>query len=222
MQRFEQLWAQAPALYANGDPGHDFAHIRRVVNACRQLGVAEGARLELLLAAAALHDVVNVPKNSPDRARASELAAARAAELLPEFGFSAEETATIGTIIVEHSFSLGRKPSTIESAILQDADRLDAIGAIGVMRCVSTGVAMGAAYYHAEDPFAERRAWDDRAFSLDHFFVKLLQLRETMNTAAGRAEAERRTAFLRAFVRQLASEIGATVPASDLLADTRA
>jgi len=216
MQRFEKLWAQVPALYSHDDPGHDFAHIRRVVETCTKLGAMEGARLELLLAAAALHDVVNVPKNSPDRARASELAAARAAEILPAFEFPPDEIAAISTIIIEHSFSLGRKPSSLESAILQDADRLDAIGAIGVMRCVSTGVKMGAAFYHPDDPFAERRAWDDGGFSLDHFFVKLLTLRETMNTPAGRAEAERRSEFMRGFVRQLASEIGVAVPAERL------
>jgi uncharacterized protein len=209
MQRFDQLFAAARPLYATDDPGHDLAHIERVLASCRQLGPAEGARLELLLAAAAVHDLVNVPKDHPDRARASELAAERARPLLVAAGFAGEELEIIARAVIEHSFSRGARPSTTESAVLQDADRLDAVGAIGIMRCLSCGALMGASYYDAADPFAARRSLDDRAYSLDHFFVKLFKLPVLMNTAAGRAEAERRVAFMRGFVAQLQTELPA-------------
>ena len=207
MHRFEQVLAAAHPLYPTDDPGHDLSHVRRVLESCRRLAAAEGARSELLLPAAALHDIVNVPKNHPDRPRASQLAADRARPILESAAYAAPEIAAIQTIIVEHSFSLGRKPSSIESAVLQDADRLDALGAIGIMRCVSCGAQMGASYYHPGDPFGQSRPLDDRAFSLDHFFVKLFKLPALMNTSAGRAEAERRVDFMRGFLDELAREI---------------
>lgn len=207
MHRFDQVLAATRPLYPTDDPGHDLAHVERVLASCRRLGPPEGARMELLLTAAAVHDLVNVPKNHPDRARASELAAERARPLLEAAGFLSDEIAIITRAVIEHSFSRGAKPGTIESAVLQDADRLDAVGAVGIMRCLSCGALMGASYYDAADPFAERRALDDKRYSLDHFFVKLFQLPALMNTAAGRAEAERRVAFMRTFVDQLRSEI---------------
>ena len=207
MHRFDQVFAAARPLYPTDDPGHDLAHIERVLASCRRLGPPEGARLELLLAAAAVHDLVNVPKNHPDRPRAGELAAEKARPLLADAGFSSDEIAAIARAVAEHSFSRGARPSSVESAVLQDADRLDALGAVGIMRCLSCGALMGARYYDRADPLARHRAPDDRAFSLDHFFVKLFKLPALMNTAAGRAEAERRVAFMRTFVAQLATEI---------------
>lgn len=209
MHRFAHVFAAARPLYPTDDPGHDLAHIERVLASCRQLGPAEGARLELLLAAAAVHDLVNIPKDHPDRPRASELAAEKARPLLVAAGFASDEIAVISQAVIEHSFSRGAKPSAIESAVLQDADRLDALGAVGIMRCLSCGALMGAKYYDAADPLAVRRAHDDRAYSLDHFFVKLFKLPALMNTAAGRAEAERRVAFMRTFVAQLETELPA-------------
>jgi len=67
---------------------------------------------------------------------------------------------------------------------------------------------MGARYFHEDDPFARDRALDDRAYSIDHFYAKLLGLPATFRTEAGRHEAERRAAFLRAFLDQLGTEIG--------------
>lgn len=210
MHRFDHVLAGAQPLYPTDDPGHDLGHIRRVIQSCRQLGAQENARLELLLPAAALHDLVNVPKNHPDRARASRLAADRARPLLGDAGYTPAEIAAIAQAILEHSFSLGLKPTSLEAAVLQDADRLDALGAVGIMRCLSCGARMGASYYDVADPFARSRPLDDKAFSLDHFFVKLFLLPDLMNTSAGRAEALRRVEFMRAFLRQLGSEIGTT------------
>lgn len=208
MHRFEQVFAAARPLYPTDDPGHDLGHIQRVLRSCRQLGAQENARLELLLPAAALHDLVNVPKNHPDRANASRLAADRARPILAAADYAPDEIAAIAQAILEHSFSLGKKPSSLESAVLQDADRLDALGAVGIMRCISCGAQMGATYYDLADPLARHRPLDDKAFSIDHFFVKLFQLPDLMNTSAGRAEALRRVGFMQSFLRQLGSEIG--------------
>ena len=90
---------------------------------------------------------------------------------------------------------------------MQDADRLDALGAVGLARCIAVGAALGRPLYEPDDPFCRSRAPDDRGASVDHFYTKLLTLADTMQTPAGRREAERRTAFLRAFIAQLESEL---------------
>jgi uncharacterized protein len=207
MKRIEELFELARGFYDNGDPGHDLAHISRVMNTCCALGKAEGACLETLLAAAMLHDVVNLPKNHPERLEASRMAAEKSQGMLRAVGFSESEIERIRLVITEHSYSLGRKPSTIESAVLQDADRLDALGAIGIMRAVSCGRQLGASFYDRANFLAEHRALDDKAFTIDHFFTKLFKLPALMNTAAAKAEAERRMAFMKGFLEQLRGEI---------------
>ncbi|MBI2814677.1 MAG: HD domain-containing protein [Opitutae bacterium] len=189
-----------------GDAAHDLAHVERVVGNARSLAAAEGARLEVVLPAAWLHDCVTVPKDSPQRAAAARLAAAQAGAWLGEWGWPEALRPEIAHAIEAHSFSAGIAPRTIEARVVQDADRLDALGAAGLARCLMLGGAMGRALYAADDPWCERRAPDDRASCVDHFYTKLLKLEGTMQTAAGRAEAQRRTAFLRSFLAQLQHE----------------
>ena len=190
-----------------GDPGHGLVHLKRVVGTAVALAAAEGARMDVVLPAAWLHDCVHVAKDSPDRRRASRLAAAQASAFLQRAGYSAERLPEIRHAIEAHSYSAGIPPTTVEAKIVQDADRLDALGAIGIARCIAVGAALGRSLYHPEDPFCERRAPDDAGASVDHFYTKLLKLAGTMQTPAGRKEAERRTEFLRAFISQLRSEI---------------
>lgn len=192
---------------AGGDAAHDREHIRRVVaNACR-LAAAEQARLEIVLPAAWLHDCVTVPKDSPQRAAASRLAAAQAVAWLREWGWPEALLADIAHAIEAHSFSAGLAPQTIEAKVVQDADRLDALGAVGLARCLMLGGEMGRPLYAADDPFCERRAPDDAASCVDHFYTKLLKLEATMQTAAGKTEARRRTEFIRQFLAELRREI---------------
>ena len=207
MQRIEALLEMAKGSYDNGDPAHDIAHINRVIATCKSLCTTEAADAKIVLAAAILHDVVNLPKNHPERLKASEMAAEKSRNMLSDCGFSALEINRIATVITEHSYSLGKKPSSVESAILQDADKLDAVGAIGIMRALSCGYRLGSSYYHEEDPFAENREFNDKAYTIDHFFTKLCKLPDLMNTASAKKEARRRVEFMRAFLAQLKSEI---------------
>jgi uncharacterized protein len=193
------------------DPGHDAAHCVRVAAWTMRLG-APSLDPRLAIAAALLHDIVNVPKNSSERASASELSARHAAELLPSHGFSAEETATVADAIRTHSFSRGEPPTNDLGRALCDADRLEALGVIGVFRTISTGTRMGARYFHSDDPWARSRELDDRAYSVDHFFTKLLRLPDTLHTEGGRAEARRRAEYLRVTLRELAGELECEPP----------
>lgn len=190
-----------------GDPGHGLVHLRRVVGTAVALAAAEGARLDVVVPAAWLHDCVHVAKDSPDRRQASRLAATHASGFLEHAGYPADCLPGIRHAIEAHSYSAGIAPGSIEAKVVQDADRLDALGAIGVARCIAVGASLGRPLYDPDDPFCERRPPDDSGASLDHFYSKLLRLAGTMQTRAGRNEAERRTAFIRAFIGQLRSEI---------------
>ncbi|MGQ0383067.1 MAG: HD domain-containing protein [Gammaproteobacteria bacterium] len=194
--------------HADADPGHGIVHLRRVVATAVRLAKQEGARLEVVLPAAWLHDCVNVPKDSPDRPLASRIAAAQALKFLREAGYAPEFLDGIAHAIEAHSYAAGIEPRTVEARVVQDADRLDALGAIGIARCIAVGAALGRPLYQPEDPFCERREPDDRGSSVDHFYSKLLKLAATMQTEAGRREAARRTEFMQAFLGQLRREIG--------------
>ncbi len=193
------------------DPTHDAAHALRVAHWTVRLG-GDAVDPREAVAAALLHDAVNLPKDSPERVQASERSAALARERLPALGFAPDAVARIADAIRDHSFSRGEVPATALGRALQDADRLEALGAIGLLRCVSTGVRMGGSWFHADDPWAHARALDDNRYSVDHFYSKLLRLPGSMCTEAGRSEAERRAAFLRAFLAQLGDELGRPAP----------
>jgi uncharacterized protein len=201
--RFRQFVAGLPGA----DPGHGPAHVERVVATALRLAAEEGARVEVVLPAAWLHDCVHVAKDSPDRARASRLAADHALRFLEAAGYPGTFLPGVRHAIEAHSYSAGIAPQSAEAKVVQDADRLDALGAIGVARCIAVGAALGRPLYEPVDPFCKARAPDDLGASVDHFYSKLLKLAGTMQTAAGRREADRRTGFIRAFIAELESEI---------------
>jgi uncharacterized protein len=190
-----------------GDVAHDIHHIRRVVANARRLADATGADLAVVIPAAWLHDCVTVPKDSPQRNQASRLAAIAAGDFLTTSGYPSSSIAAIQHAIEAHSFTARIVPRTLEAQVVQDADRLDSLGAIGVARCLMLGGAMAKPLYDADEPLPITRTPDDRANVIDHFFCKLLTLADSMQTPVGRAEAERRTAFMRTFLEQLGSEV---------------
>ena len=192
------------------DPAHDISHVRRVVQNTVRLTEAEHGNALITVPAAWLHDCVSVAKDSPLRNQASKLAATEAVNFLQSVGYPEELLEQIHHAIKAHSFSAGIETKTLEARIVQDADRLEALGAIGITRCFLTGGSMGTPLYEASDPFASNRDPDDRRYTLDHFYCKLLGLTETMKTEAGRAEAIKRTDYMKAFLQQLSREIGNT------------
>jgi len=204
-ERFEAFWAAAPG----GDGAHDVHHLRRVWRSARKIAGAEpGADLLVLLAAAYLHDLVNPPKDSPLRSRASRLSAEKALPLLEDMGLDPARARAAAHAIEAHSYSAGIPPATLEARILQDADRLEALGAIGLARCFYTGGKMGTALWEAGDPLGRSgRALDDRLYSVDHFPLKLMRLPDLMTTAEGRRLARRRTRVLALFLAQLEREL---------------
>ncbi|MBK8985015.1 MAG: HD domain-containing protein [Chloroflexi bacterium] len=206
--RFLAFLQQQMTLGGATDAAHDLAHVRRVVAAATRLAASEGADMAVVGPAAWLHDCVIVPKNSPQRSQASRWAAETAVTFLRASQYPAQHLEAIAHAIVAHSFSAAIPPQTIEAKVVQDADRLDALGAIGMARAFMVGGALARPLYDEADPFCRQRPPDDATATLDHFYTKLFKLPGTMQTAAGRAEAERRAAFMQTFLAQLAAEIG--------------
>lgn len=204
---FNNLINKIKPYYEAQDPGHDWAHILRVVKTAKLIAQKENADLDVVLPAAYLHDIVNVPKNHPERTRASELAAEKAIKLLSEVNYDSTKFEAIRQAIVEHSWSKGLTPSTLESAIVQDSDRLDAIGAIGVIRCAAVNVQMKSSFYNPNDPLAENRTLDDKSWMLDHYFVKLFKIADMLQTPSAKEIAQERILFMKKFVDQLVNEI---------------
>lgn len=189
-------------------PSHDLSHVERVLRTAERLAEREGADRDVCRAAALLHELVNLPKDHPDSARSGDLCAEEAARVLRGAGAEAVFVERVADAIRDHAFSKGVVPGSLEGKILQDADRLDAIGAIGVARCIATAAEMGSRLYDPQDPLARARPLDDKAFALDHFERKLFRIPALLHTASARAQAEERVAFMRAFVAQLGREVG--------------
>lgn len=208
LKTLESILTTELELLSSVDAAHDKAHVLRVVKVAKQLAKQEQAQLNITLAAAYLHDCVAVAKNDPRRKQASTLAANKAIEFLSGKQLLLEHHDDIHHAIVAHSFSTDIKPLTLEAKIVQDADRLDALGAIGLTRCIQVGTALGRPLYALDDPFCQNRQPDDTTYTLDHFYIKLLGLADTMQTDAAKIEAVKRIEFMKSYLLQLESEIG--------------
>jgi uncharacterized protein len=202
-----QFEKKISAIASAEDPAHDVLHFKRVVALAKKLCKSENANEKVVVPAAWLHDLVIVPKNSPFRSQASRLSAEKAIEYLGSIGYPAEFFEEIAHAIAGHSFSANLEVKSIEAKIVQDADRLDGLGAIGVARCFATSGLMKRAFYSLEDPFCETREPDDQQFTVDHFFKKLFKTAETLKTISGRKEGRRRVEIMKSFLSSLKSEI---------------
>lgn len=189
------------------DPAHDINHVERVVGMARHIAIEKKASMEIIAPAAWLHDLVNLPKNHPDRKRASVMAADEAISFLRSVDYPEKYFKDIHHAISAHSFSAGIKPETIEAQIVQDADRLDALGAIGLARLFSITTQLQRPFYDAADPFAKNRELDDKLYGIDHIHIKLKSIAETMNTDFAKKEAAKRFKYIENYLKELEGEI---------------
>lgn len=190
------------------DPAHDFQHIMRVYKNAETIGRSEGADMEILLPAVLLHDLVVYPKGSAKTSKSADDSADLAEKWLQSYGYPQDKIDRISYCIRTHSYSKRLVPTTREGKILQDADRLDALGAIGIARTFSVGGSEKRAFYNPADPlWKSGRELNDREWTLDHFQTKLLRLKKSMHTKTAREMAQERARFMELFIRQLQKEI---------------
>lgn len=203
MNHFKQFLLES----CNFDSAHDIAHTERVVSNALLLAKQEACDQKIVEAAAWLHDCVILPKNDPDRKNASRLAARKATTYLKSIQFDGSKIPMVVHAIEAHSFSAAIRPRTIEAKIVQDADRLDALGAIGIARCFMVGGQLNRPIYQPDDPFCIQRDPNDKEWTVDHFYTKLFKLPELMNLESAKVEAERRVKYMETFLERLKGEI---------------
>jgi uncharacterized protein len=199
----------ARALYpADADSAHDFDHVLRVVAMAERIAQAEGADQEVVRAAALLHDI------GLDEGRAGHetSAANRAKEILREHGYDGTFCENVAHAIESHRFRSGPAPQTLEAKVLFDADKLDAIGAIGVARAFAFGAHRGQRLWGEVPPdYTDQMNGieaDPRQHTAVHeFHVKLSKIKERMFTATGQQIAAERHAFMVKFYEQLDREV---------------
>jgi uncharacterized protein len=190
------------------DPAHDIHHIMRVYKNAKLIGRRERCNMEVLLPAVLLHDLVVYPKGSAKSSKSSDESADVAENILQSYGYSQNQINQICYCIRAHSYSKRLVPASLEGRILQDADRLDALGAIGIARTFSVGGSENRTFYNDNDPFCRSdRDLDDMQWTLDHFQTKLLKLQDFMHTETAKKVAKERTRFMKLFIRQLQKEI---------------
>ncbi|MGD1836929.1 MAG: HD domain-containing protein [Nitrososphaeraceae archaeon] len=191
------------------EPSHDFYHIMRVIQNAQNIGKKENADLEILFYSALLHDVVVYKKNNYSKDNGSNESARFAEILLNEYNqLDKDKIKLICYAIKVHSFKKKLIPKTLEAKILQDADRIDALGAIGIARLFSVCGSENRKFYHMTDPFYKNeRKLDDIKFGLDHFFKKILLLEDTMHTKTGKEIARRRTKFVKKYLNEFEDQL---------------
>ncbi|HIA01322.1 MAG TPA: phosphohydrolase [Myxococcales bacterium] len=215
-ERHRPLWELVKPHLKAGEMAHDQFHIERVYQWALKLAPQAGVNLDLAGATALVHDLVPIPKDSPQRSLGGEKSAAACGPLLDEVGYSDDEQAVIIDAVQTSSWSRGRVANSALGRLLQDADRLDAIGAVGIARCIACAQDMSNSenpgrFYHPSDPAGQSdRPLDDRLQALDHFRAKLLTLAEGMHYPLAQTEGARRHAHMEAFIRELALELSGT------------
>lgn len=210
MINLEQLMRTLQLLLHNQSPAHDFEHIIRVYKNAEMISKQEeSVDLDIVLAAALLHDLVVYPKGSSKTINSADDSAEIAKKILLEYkNYPREKIEKVADAIRTHSYSKRLVPETLEGKILQDADRLDAIGAIGIARTFSVGGSENRSLYNPTDPFCEsERQLDDMQWTLDHIKKKLMILKNSMHTKTAKKIAEERTEFMELFLNQLRKEI---------------
>ena len=191
----------------DNDSAHDFDHVMRVYKNAQKICKKEKANETLVLCAALLHDIVSYPKSDKRSKMSSTESAKKSKIILKQYDFPNDEILIVSDAIRDHSFSQNKIPENIVGKILQDADRLDAIGAIGIARVFATGGSLKRPFYNIDDPFCKTRKPDDKTWTVDHFYQKLLKLESLMNTKSGKNEAKTRTRILKEYLKQLKQEI---------------
>lgn len=190
------------------DPSHDINHTLRVLSLAEKIAIKDKADLDIVIASAIFHDVIVYPKNHIKRLSSSKESSSFAREILiKEKSFPRRKIKKTCEAIELCSFTKGIKPDFLEARILQDADSLEAMGAISIMRTFSSAGQMNKSFYNEDDPLCRKRKPDDNKYAVDLFFSRLLIVSERLNTRTAKALAKKRINFLHSFLKQLEFEL---------------
>lgn len=176
--------------------GHDWWHVYRVWQLAQRIGKQESANMIVVELSALLHDIADYKFHDGDHEKGTTVAR----QWLESQNADEELISKVCECIKVCSFSKGIRPENIEQAVVQDADRLEALGAIGIARAFATGVHFKQALYDPEKPK------ESQDTTIGHFYYKLLNLKEQMNTSSGLKIATERDEYMRDFLDRFYKE----------------
>ncbi|SES20627.1 uncharacterized protein SAMN04487944_12374 [Gracilibacillus ureilyticus] len=197
----------------NEKSGHDWFHIKRVTKTAKEIADKEDADTFVVTIAALLHDLADDKVVDNEEKALSDIR-----KYLIESGIDHTDAQHILTIIQTISFKGGNNPpvETLEAKVVQDADRLDALGAIGIARCFVYAGKVGSPIYHSQLEIRENMSLEEyrnnNSSAINHFYEKLLKLKDLMNTKTGKELAAQRHEFLENFLDQFYLETGEERP----------
>jgi uncharacterized protein len=189
---FEKIFEEKMSdILGDKDPAHDILHVKRVVANAKMLASYSNANLDIVVPAAWLHDFINLPKDHPNRKIASRMSADEAVAFLHDINYPKELLNAIHHAILAHSFSAQINATTVEAKVVQDADRLDGLGAVGIYRLFTVAAQMN-------------RSLEDSKL---HVEEKLRVVAATMQTPIGLSKALERMKFIDLYLEQLKNEL---------------
>ncbi|MBW1740907.1 MAG: HD domain-containing protein [Deltaproteobacteria bacterium] len=207
MATIEDIKAFAVKHFSSARGSHDWEHTQRVYNLCMHIGRVEGADLEVLEIAAYLHDV---GRSYEDESKGTVCHAERGAEiacgLLEKYPISDKQKANIIHCIRSHRFRGNRQPETLEAKVLFDADKLDAIGAVGIGRAFLFAGEVGAKLHNPYINVEETEAYTEEDTGYREFKLKLSKIKDRMLTGEGKHMAQERHAFMEMFFQRFNEE----------------
>lgn len=195
--------------YKSNDASHDWDHVARVLRLALTIAKKEKADEEVVAAAVIFHDWVKLHPTKGKIDKSSAYSARAAEQILNSIkDFPAEKIAAVKRAIYEHTFSLGIRPKSVESRAVQDADRLDSMGAVGIMRIFAFAGAIGARLFCTYDPFCRtQRTPEAYRYGLDWVPARLKKLPARMNTPTGKKMARMRVQTLKLWMASLEREL---------------
>lgn len=204
----ERLISIAKEKMSKDDPSHDINHALRVLTISEKIATAEKADFDIVVPSAVFHDIISYPKNHHKRLHSSKESAEFAKRILKNIkSFPKDKIGKVYESINLCSFTKGLKPNFLEGKILQDADSLEATGAVSIMRTFSSAGMMNKTFYDVSDPFCKKRKPDDSKYALDLFFTRLLVVQSRLHTKTAKNIAKKRAKFLKAFLKELKVEL---------------
>lgn len=190
------------------DPSHDINHTLRVLVLAEKISKKEKADMDIIIPAAIFHDVINYPKNHIKRLDSSEESAKLSKKVLKNINsFPKEKIDRVYESIRLCSFTKNIKPNFLEAKILQDADGLESMGAISIMRTFSSAGILNKSFYNNADPFCKKRIPNDDKYAVDLFFTRLLIVKNRLHTKTAKKMALKRFVFLKEFLKELDFEL---------------
>ncbi len=203
----KEIRAFAKSCFSNSPGSHDWGHTVRVHNLCLHIGRVEGADLDVVEAAAFLHDIAR-PAQDASKGKVCHAAegAALASEFLQRYPFPNGQLANIVHCVRSHRFRDNSRPETLEAKVLYDADKLDSIGAIGIGRAFLFAGEVGARLHVPNVRAEETEPYSAEDTGYREFTLKLSRVKDRMLTTEGRRIAEQRHTFMMAFFERFLKE----------------